>query len=182
MANKKTDVSVLVRGLGMGMAFLQALTEEIVAAGGFEEMIHFLTKEGARPICKAIAKVVVESAWQVPRSLVQRLALEYHREQGYDAESIAYDAEFWWTPVLNRLGIPYVQFDLSQGSAVPQSIIAQMIGKKHEQPMVVQYEGESYVVVHYFGGLCCDNNDVITSMVSPEQLDIALTKFFNLEQ
>jgi len=34
MANKKTDVSVLVRGLGMGMAFLQSLTEEIVAAGG----------------------------------------------------------------------------------------------------------------------------------------------------
>lgn len=153
---KKNEAAVLVRGLGMAMSFLQALTEEIVAAGGFEEMIHYLSTDAARPLCKKIATLVTASDWRIPRSLVERLSFEASREEGNDAESVEWDSKFRWCLVLDRLGVPQVKFGAPNyhpsWQPVPAELIEQLHGIAIRYPMIVTWDGESHVIVNQCGG------------------------------
>jgi len=153
MTNKKTDADLMVKGMGMGMAFLQALTEEIVTAGGFPEMIHFLTKESARPICKKIAEMIVASDWQIPRSLMEQLTIEETIKEG-GSEYLESDRKYNWYKVLGDKFdyIPVIKFCepiMESGYPLPpDSITRQLIGKPATYPMIVKWENEDYIVVH----------------------------------
>ncbi len=184
MANKKTEVSVLVKGLGVGMAFLQALTEEIVAAGGFEEMIHFLTKESARPTCKKIAKMIVASDWKIPCSLIQRLVRESQRSDPRDMDE---DSMYNWVygvDLEGQFGIPVIYFGNKEGAelqTVPKVLVDQLAKKRDQYPLTLEWEGEKYVVVNRSG-----INDVLDGKTTLEEYDCQLglspAKYFNLEQ
>src|SRR3989344_3157373 len=182
MAKGKSDVGVLVRGLGMGMAFLQALTEEIVAAGGFEEMIHFLTKERARPICKKIAEMVVKSKWQIPRSLMEQLVVESGE---VDANYLETDKRYRWEIVLGIIKFGEGLYASPGASAVPQLVLNQIEGKKAAYPMIVQWENEPHVVVNNILEGGDNSNFQVGEMVEKgtvKQLFLSPAKYFNLDQ
>ena len=187
MANKKTDVSILVRGLGMGMAFLQALTEEIVAAGGFEEMVHFLTKEHARPTCKKIAEMIVKSPWQIPRSVMERLTrvVAYDKDRYGDESTFERDKRYNWVYMLTHFqydfGVPILFFghDNSgrEAAALTKELLDQIVGKPATYPMIISWKGESHVVVGIADGF--EEGEIVQGT---DWLAIAPAKYFNLEQ
>ncbi len=178
--NKKSDVSILVRGLGMGMAFLQVLTEELVAAGGFEEMIHFITKETARPLARKIAELIVKSDWKIPRSLMERLAGEESLEGNDGGQYYEWDKRFNWLSIMDKtFGIPVVGFNPEyREPPVPEEVARQIVGKPSTYPMIVQWAGEPHVVVAIYP-------DWEIGESVPECIDaiaLAPVKYFNLEQ
>jgi hypothetical protein len=191
MANnkKKNEVSLLVQGLGMGMAFLQVLHEELVAGGGFGEMIHFLTKERARPLAKKIAKMIVESEWQVPLSLMEKLAWKASQENGSDSQYYDRDSKYYWRPVCQDFGIPVVEFrGEGHGSCepVPKEIINQLAGKKICYPTIILWQEERHVVVGVSGSNFTEDmweeGKILPKGVMFTALDLSPAKFFNLEQ
>jgi len=94
--SSKNSSSTLVSGLGMGMAFIQSLVNEIVVLGGFEEMLHPLTREHGQPIIKRLAEMIVRSEWKVPRSLVECLAIKKSLDNYSDGSFVEFDKHFWW--------------------------------------------------------------------------------------
>ena len=184
MANKKTDASVLVRGLGMGAAFLQALTEAIVEAGGFEEMIHFLSREAALPLCAKLAKVVVESEWQIPRSLVERLSVAIAR-RGYTI----FERYDWVLAIRERFqNVPLQGFTAepmvgNSDKPIPADVVGQIVGTPLPYPMIVYLEGEPFVVVSVH--LSPWEKPYEGMVIKPGRLErivLAPASCFNLEQ
>ena len=187
MANK-TSASTLAKGLGMAMAFLQALTEEIVAAGGFEEMIHFLTTEQARPLCKQIAEFIVNLPWRIPRSLMERLAWETSTKENGSTESAPQDSLWYWKCIdlTEKFGIPVTVFHNDAHSEphagpIPKDILEQIVGKKASYPMTVDWNGESYVIVDGLS-FCSEVGETISDNGINATLAIAPAKYFDLER
>lgn len=177
--SRKNDASDMVRGMGMAMAFIQILEDEIVEAGGFKEMIHFLTKKAGRPLAKKIAELIVKTKWQIPLSLVERLARKKSIAE-YDTKTAEWDKRWWWARVLGDLGVPMIGFhpDIG-GEPVPNAISDQLVGKPATYPMIVQWNDEPHVVV----GIQAPFDDVGEVIFeAPFSIDLAPAKYFNLKQ
>lgn len=181
MATKNSS-SVLVSGFSMGMAFIQFLVNEIVALGGFEEMLHPLTREHGRPIVKKLAEVIVKSEWRVPRSLMERLAAtESMRQWGtvYQED----DRFFFWDIVglTKRFGIPVVAFNNDCGDKpIPAEITEQIKGKVVTYPMVLIWDREHHIVVSV-----SSNGPWKLGEVNSDSLiaiKLAPSKYFDLER
>lgn len=148
----KNSPSQLVSGLGMAMAFLQALINEVKALGGFDEMIHYLSTERGLPTVKAIAELIVKSEWKIPGSLLRRLAEDHWRQYGepdeYPADST--DGLFLWGVVLDDFGIETKHFGGPSGSGsegtIPDEIRNQIVGVPLRYPMFLTFKGLEYVV------------------------------------
>ena len=58
----KKDVSVIVRGLGVGMSILQLLMAKVKAIGGTEEDVHRLATPEGETLLENLADLIVKSA------------------------------------------------------------------------------------------------------------------------
>jgi len=175
--NKKNSSSDLVSGLGMAMAFIQALVNEIVARGGFEEMLHMLTTEHGKPVVKQLAEFIMKSPWRIPRSLVERLVAA----GSSDGEMfVDRDVRFNWNIIDLEMTfrIPVVHF--RSPLPVPGSITNQLGGKIIQYPVVVDWNNEQYIIVS-----CPDGSLELGEIYDGGEMEfLALvpTKYFDLER
>lgn len=189
----KKSASVLASGLGMGMALLQTLVEEVEAAGGCEEMLHFLTREQGRPLCTEIAALIVKRPWQIPRSLIERLAMQFSIDNFNTLADVQFDKRWNWLPVLFMAGglpptiVCFRDEDMVSEHPdyipLPPEVKEQIVGKPATYPMIVTWQGEPHVVVQIELKNRPTNfveGDIIRARI--EVLDIVPTRFFNLEQ
>ncbi len=185
----KKSPSMLADGMGMGMAFVQLLVNELVAQGGFEEMLHPLTSERGQQIIRQVAKLIIESGWRVPRTLVERLATEKSRNElgvSGDIRFIEWDKHFEWNSLdlKKAFGIPVFSFSYESGSPhqpVPFEISEQIVGKRIEYPLLVQWAGQPHVVVNLF----VESDDLEIGKVFGGKLlnmSLAPAKYFDLER
>jgi hypothetical protein len=175
----------------MAINLLDVLREEIVKAGGYPEMLHFLTKDYARPIAAKIAEVIVKSEWRVPWSLIQRLAKE-KVGRTTDPEHYEHDCAFWWgslAEIEDNFGIQEEIFTLEADQhgqphyhdVVPE-IHEQIAGKRLSSPFFVQWNGERHVVT-YLDVLRVDGREPKVGDQAKEviQVRIAPASRFNFE-
>ncbi|MEK7551962.1 MAG: hypothetical protein AAB534_00950 [Patescibacteria group bacterium] len=182
MASKNSSSS-LVSGLGMAMVFIQALVNEIVRLGGFEEMLHFLTSERGKDIVTKLAQVIVDSPWRVPRTLIEKLAREKSAKEYEDAAE--YDSRFWWNilDLESTFKIPVIRFDPSCGSPPPpEKILDQLRGKEICYPLIVEWEGEPHVVVSIGHGYDMEVGVKHPDDFGLEYISLAPAKYFDLER
>ena len=182
MATKNSS-SALVSGLGMAMAFIQSLVNEVVALGGFEEMLHPLTREHGQPIIRKLAEVIVKSEWKIPRSLVERLAVaESLKQWGTDYQE--FDQCFFWDIIglTDRFGVPVISFSNDEGSdmPIPSELIEQLVGRNVTYPMILTWNGELYVVA----SICNDSHWEIGKIYNGtlSWLKLPPAKYFDLER
>jgi len=186
--SSKNSPSQLVSGLGMGMAFLQALINEVRALGGFDEMIHYLSTERGLPTVKALAEVIVKSEWRIPGSLLQRLANEYYREYGEDqyvGPIVISDGYFRWGVILDNLMVPSLAFGPVpiQPAPIPEEIKKQIVGVPLRYPMLVNYEGREYAVCMIVGPE--DETEIGKPYFTgdrDEEIGLAETKYFDFSR
>jgi hypothetical protein len=187
MATKQTP-STLAAGLGMGMAFIQALTSEIVAQGGFEEMLHTLTTEHGKPAIKRLAEVIVNSTWRVPRSLIERL-VRIHAEHSKDV-NVQDRVHFWWNSInLEQVfGIPVTVINNNPGyvvgDLVPKQFMDELQTNGVRYPLLMELDGEQQVVVGYrlMGGDPLKVGQKLDAEARFETLVLAPSKCFDLER
>ncbi len=190
MAAKNTS-SDLVSGLGMAMALLQRLVNAVVAQGGYEEMLHGLSKDYSTPIINEIAAVIVSKKWRIPRSLVERLAAaESLRLIPDSARANEHDRRFAWDNIglTERFGIPVVSFtqrldQAPDATPMPAEIAKQLAGKSAiTYPMILEWNGEPHVVVReiHSSGMDWTVGEVPQSE-DYERLDLAPAKYFDLD-
>lgn len=195
MANKKHFPSLLVSGLGMGMAFLRALVDEVIKQGGFDEMIHALSldTEQAHETIRKLAKVIVKSKWRIPRSLMERLArsesAESSNTEHYPPEAVQclleHDTKFWWNLVEleAKFGIPVISVgDPLERGLIPDSLSSQIMNKVVTYPLIVEWEGEPHVVVGGTG----DGWEILREGENcskiPNHLTLTPARYFDLER
>ncbi|MDP2741253.1 MAG: hypothetical protein Q8O66_01015 [bacterium] len=168
------------------------MTEEITAAGGFEETIHFLSMDMARPICKKIAEVIVKSDWRIPRSMMERLAAEQSIKNYGGNDFVEYDKRYQWCSVLDLCDcftVPILRFgDLKVRPGknilpLSEEILNQIVGKPAAYPMIVVWNHEPHVVVQIIElGDDIEEGKMVTESNRIFAVDIVPVKFFNLEQ
>jgi hypothetical protein len=183
MSAQRTPTS-LAAGLGMAMAFLQKLTDQIVALGGYEEMLQFLTTERGLPTVQKIAELIVKSDWRVPRSLVERLTATRSREEWGDGH-VEFDMRFSWqmANLEKRFGIPTIGFGDGHELPIPRELNEQLVGKPIRYPLIVEWMGEPYVVVGFAPSAQEDTCRVGLIMESPpEAISVAPAGYFDLNR
>ncbi|MEK7194629.1 MAG: hypothetical protein AAB660_03000 [Patescibacteria group bacterium] len=169
---RKSDVALMVQGLGLAMEFLRRLIIRVVERGGYEEMIHFLTTERGDETIKQIADLIIRSPWRVPASLIQRLAAEQSRKEGGDEKYVERDRRFLWVNVLQKLGVPILSFGYGQDKPITDEIRSQLVNKILVYPMIVQYEESSMVMCDIAGDT--DEGKLIPEEVFSRDLALSL--------
>jgi len=184
MSGKKNSSSALVSGLGMAMAFIQVLVNEIVEAGGFEEMLHPLASDHGKGVVKELAKVIVGSQWQVPRSLIERLAVQ-ESQNAHGGDYVENDMRFFWDVINLRkvFRIPVIRFSNEAGDnpPIPPEVLSQITQKVVQYPLLIEWKGEPYVLV----SITEDNGQLEVGKVPDfeiNSLSIAPAKFFALDR
>lgn len=153
------DVPQMIRGLSMGSRFLGGLIDEIRAKGGREEMLYFLASDRAGESLAKVAEFIVSLPWRVPLSLVMELAWEYGKGQDYGEQEEDYNC-FYWAPVMHDLRIPEIRVggDEARNSGfsvqrpLPVDLLNQLCNRTAEPGMLVNLEGEEYVVTLLYAG------------------------------
>ena len=181
---RKNSVALMVQGLGLAMEFIRLLTTKVVEKGGVEEMIHFLTTNRGTETLDRIADVIVKAPWQVPLSLIERLAYEKSLEW-CDLETAEHDRKNNWMPALQELGIPFLAFADQQDGwgdgrlAFPEQIVDQLRGKEWRYPQLVNYDGNEYVVCQsdFKEGQVIDDNSFAHTLLA-----IVERKFIDLSR
>lgn len=148
------DVSNMVRGLSVATTLIRGLNEELGKRGGYEEMLHFLTTERGKANLEKVAELIALLPWQVPLSLVKRLAREHSRNTNPEWDVYWHiDEHFHWNEVVERLQIPMTKFSSEPESKhIPmcQDFRGQLKGQIPRRGLFVEWEGERYVVVEIF--------------------------------
>lgn len=181
---KKQTASALVDGMFMGAAFLKALTDEVVALGGYAEQIHFLTTERGKELLYRIAELIAKAEWRVPRSLMERLIT---LETGIRSM----DRYHWWGLVLNGtkygLKVPERYFDANNNrelgfEPIPQEVVDQLRGMiRPADVIVIQLDGEDHVVTQLEAKAPEEiGKPLFTRDEELEFVDLAPAKYFDL--
>ena len=155
----KNTPSVLVSGLGMGMQFLQKLIEAIVRNGGHPEMLYsFCTPHStAEEVMDKISKLIVQSDWRVPYSLLERLTAKAARDDLYNEEDVHTDERWGWSSHIDLFSLFGISVTNLGGKKevsderllVPTEIVQQLVGKKIARSVSFTWKGESYVFVDF---------------------------------
>lgn len=190
MASKNKS-SVMASGLGMGMRFLELLTQAIRENGGFDEMLHFLTQdsEQTRNILKEVAQLIVSSKWKVPKSLVEKMVAEESiKSNCNNTDLVEWDCLLWWDIISleKTFNIPVVYFG-NAGDAdrpIPESVIEQIpMDKEVTSLVIIQWENEPHVVVYHYELFELGSKGLMEGWsVSHSGIGIAPLKYFDMQR
>lgn len=147
------DVPAMIQGLGTAMRLISTLSADIKEVGGNDEMLHFLATDYGQENRKAIAQFIVRLKFRVPKSRIMKLAKESSiKENGRQSEFVASDEAFWWTPVLQDLGIPYRTFAKGSDRRPEDENLNELVkllqGQKAEAGMQIFWRGRMYVLCY----------------------------------
>lgn len=182
------QLSQMVRGMGVALRFITLLTEEINAAGGHNEMLHFLTTELGSDNLKKVAAFIASLKWRVPKSVVMRLVRNLSLKD-YGNDYVESDEHFWWELALNQLGVPFVAFDVNSENTdegcrwpIPEEVREQLEGKPATAAMIVVWEDRTYILVGL--GYVTKNNPKVGEPIDTNDIHfihLSLAHYFDLE-
>jgi hypothetical protein len=139
----RTEVSAMVRGMGMGMKVLELLVEEISTQGGSPEILTLMTRKRFAGNVTKIAKAMMGCDWRIPASEMRELAWKAYK-RGNDGRVSKAEGDaitnLCWKPVLQEMGIPFQEYcsDPSYGPpAIPPSLLDKMNGLKMSHPLFI---------------------------------------------
>jgi len=150
-------------------------------------MLHSLSGEHGKAIVAQLAKLIVQSPWKVPRTLIEKLAVDMSRIASRD--HLEHDRRFLWDIIdLKRnFKIPVIAFSdnwqMDTITPIPQKLVRQLRNMEIEYPLMVAWNNEPHVVVRYSTesgeelqiGQRHDNLDLVG-------LSLAPAKYFDLER
>lgn len=186
--SRKPMPDAMVKGMIMGANLLRKLVERVVEKGGHPEMIHFLTTDRGEETLEKLAEVILMSPWQIPRSLMERLTVEYGGVYGEFRDTDIYD---WWGRILNEgtyhLEVPELFFDHNcdretGAQPCPQEVIDQLRGRiRPADVIIVKLNGEDYIVTQIgVGAPEKIGEPLFTRDEELEYVDLAPLRFFDL--
>lgn len=144
----------MVRGMSMATRLITLLVDKIKDRDGHEEMLHFLTTELGRENLDKIVELIVSLKWTVPKSIVMKLAREISLKEYPEGDHADSDELFYWQPALQKLGIPLISFNFEGKDVgddtrwpIPPELLEQLWQDNAKPAMIVDWEGEKYVIV-----------------------------------
>lgn len=144
--SRKSEVALMVQGLGLAIEFIRRLVAKVTERGGYEEMIHFLATERGEETLNQIADLIVTAPWRVPRSLIERLAAEVSIEQYGPKPEDQHPEDFWGYVLENLLKVPVVSF-VGESEIIPDEIKNQLLGHPLVQGSTIIHDGREYLLI-----------------------------------
>lgn len=158
MAKHRTEVGVMVRGMGMGMKVLELLVSKIKQHKGHEEVLAFLTRPRFEDNLDTIVRAMIACDWRIPASEMRHLAEDYYRSEfEVDVNFLEEARNLWWFSPLDDMGIPYERFSADPSGdeepPIPKHILEELDGKTMAYPIRVRKN--TYIVVDWaYDGEC----------------------------
>lgn len=158
MTRHRTEASVMVRGMGLGMKVLELLVQKLKEHKGNPEVLAFLTRPRFEDNLDRIVQAMVACDWRIPASEMRHLAEGYYRREfEVDIDLLEEVRNFWWFSPLEDMGIPYERFSSNpegdEEPPIPKDIKKELEGKKMEYPLLLR-QGSFTVVDWAYDGDC----------------------------
>ena len=164
MATK--NVPSLVRGMSAGGRLVSLLCDGIIAQGGHEEMLYFLTTDQGVKNLNRVTELIASLEWRVPVSVIKNLTRKILLEVWQADYDITFEQNFFWHVALGQLGIPHVRFssegqdgisspELTEaGWPLPKELQEQLQGQRLSTAMPLTWESVDY----YLAAIGLDGN------------------------
>lgn len=182
MTRHRTEASVMVRGMGLGMKVLELLVQKLKEHKGNPEVLAFLTRPRFEDNLDRIVRAMIDCDWRIPASEMRHLAEEYYRREfEVEVDLLEEVRNLWWFSPLEDMGIPYERYStvpMHEEPSIPSDILEELDGKVMGYPIRLR-EGDYIVVDWAYDGDCKPGDTIAAKKV--QWLKIAEARHFDFD-